>query len=103
MIGRFAIVDDSGVAVVDTADFDLSALERVVLDQTVVAVRAGDIVDAVGRIHPIDAPEAAPLAPATYRDRAAPVGISGTRRGRLAIVVRSIPPARATLARDGEG
>ncbi|MEZ4337214.1 MAG: hypothetical protein R3B82_11365, partial [Sandaracinaceae bacterium] len=84
--GRFAIVDDSGVAVVDGAALDLFITEQPLGEGRFVGLRHGDRVRAIGHADAIEAPDVANPAQGTYRHRGRPVGLFGTDEAPILIL-----------------
>lgn len=81
--GRFAVVDDSGVAVVDGARVELWSREAggpVARDGTL-TLHHGDDVHLFGWAAKAEAQDASQFAPATYRDRALPLAFDGRTPG----------------------
>lgn len=96
--GRFAVVDDSGIAIVDEDCFDVwppGGLNRT--RNYRIDVRDGDVVEIVGSAQWEAAPEAIDLAHAgRYRDRADQALVfDGTREEPVIIVAKERTPAGA--------
>jgi hypothetical protein len=80
--GRFAVVDDSGVAVVDGATLTTGGRpaidihprdDRPALEDEPLVLRHGDEVCVFGRAREMEASDASALSPSTYRDRRRPL------------------------------
>ena len=93
--GRFAIADETGVAVIDGGVVDLWPAGATLARDGQHALRHGDVVDVLGTADLVEAPDVGALTPGGYRTRRHPLGLTGTVSHPITIV---LPPRRSTRA-----
>lgn len=87
--GRFAVVDETGVAVIDGAPLDLWRNDREQSDEGLIGLSHGDEVRVLGVAAVVEAPDVMALASgvAGYRDTPRVLGFSGTDRKPVCVLV----------------
>jgi len=87
--GRFAVVDGSGVAVIDGAPLDLWRKDREHPEDGLLGLSHGDEVRVLGVAEPVEAPDVMTLGrgAAGYRDAPRVLGFAGTDRKPVCVLV----------------
>jgi len=87
--GRFAIVDDTGLAVIDAIPLDLWRHDRGAQAEGLIGIEHGDEVRVLGAAEAIEAPDVLALSPAPVGYREAPrvLGFTPAKRHRVCVLV----------------